>query len=68
MRRFRYILLLLALLLSPQLMFAEEEKHEELNVQEIIFEHMLDSYSWHVTKIGEKDIVIYLPVILYSKT
>ena len=44
------------------------EEGGEINVQHIIFEHMLDSYSWHITKVGEKDVVIYLPVILYSKT
>ncbi len=40
------------------------EEKGEINVQEIIFEHMLDSYEWHIAG----DIVLHLPVILYSKT
>ena len=43
------------------------EKHEEkLNVKELILEHLADSYSWHITKIGMSDIAIPLPVIVYS--
>ncbi len=44
------------------------EEGKQIDVQHIIFEHMLDSYSWHITRVGEKDIIIHLPVILYSKT
>ena len=43
---------------------ANEEKEEGINVQEVIFEHMLDSYEWHIA--GKA--VVNLPVILYSKT
>ena len=57
-------------ILLPSAGFAtsSEEGKEEINVQHIIFEHMLDSYEWHITKFGEKDVIIHLPVILYSKT
>ena len=41
---------------------------EELNVREFILEHISDSYSWHITKIGEHEIAIPLPVIVYSGT
>lgn len=50
------------------LALSETEEGEGVNVQHIIFEHMLDSYTWHITKVGDKDIAVYLPVILYSKT
>lgn len=46
---------------------ASEEFHskeEKLDVQKVIFEHMLDSYEWHIA--GKA--VIHLPVILYSKS
>ena len=44
------------------------EAHEEVNVKELILEHLADSYMWHVTKVGDHDIVIPLPVIVYSQT
>ena len=40
---------------------------QDLNVKEIIFEHLGDSYSWHITKWGDKEIAIPLPVIVRSK-
>ena len=45
-----------------------EKPKEELNVKELILEHLADSYTWHITKIGETDIAIPLPVIVYSQT
>ena len=45
-----------------------EQEKKELDVREFILEHVSDSYVWHVTKIGEREISIPLPVILYSKT
>jgi len=49
---------------------AETKKGEqkELDVRSFILEHVSDSYSWHITKIGESEISIPLPVMLYSKT
>lgn len=50
---------------------AEEEQNadgEELNVQEVIFGHINDSYEWHITNIGKKSIAIHLPVIVRSST
>ena len=45
------------------------EHHEEggVNMSEVIFEHVLDSYEWHIINAGSKTVAIYLPVILYSK-
>lgn len=40
---------------------------QDKSVKEIVIEHISDSYEWHITKIGEKDIAIPLPVILHSK-
>ena len=45
-----------------------EKPTEDINVKELILEHLADSYTWHITKIGENDIAIPLPVIVYSKT
>lgn len=55
--------LLFVLLCLPGRMAAAEE----VNVKEIIFEHLGDSYEWHITKWGEKDIRIPLPVIVKGK-
>jgi len=44
------------------------KEKKEINVKAIIFGHILDSYRWEITKIRGKEISLYLPVILYSKT
>lgn len=51
--------------------FAEtspETKKEAFNPKELIFEHVLDAYEWHITTIGETHISIPLPIIVISKT
>lgn len=40
---------------------------DELNVKEMILHHLADSYEWHITGNGEKDLSIPLPVILRSQ-
>ncbi|MCM1178428.1 MAG: F0F1 ATP synthase subunit A [Clostridium sp.] len=40
----------------------------DVDVQGILFGHINDSYWWHITDIGDKSIVIPLPVIVHSKT
>ena len=60
-----------ALLLLPFLAAAQtpvETEEEDLDVTELIFEHVGDSYEWHIATIKEKPVAIYLPVILHSKT
>jgi F-type H+-transporting ATPase subunit a len=44
-----------------------EKPGEKLDVKELILEHLADSYTWHITKIGNSEISIPLPVIVYSK-
>ena len=43
------------------------EKEEGFNPGEVIIDHVIDSYEWHITTIGHTHISIPLPVILYSK-
>lgn len=45
-----------------------EAADEEVDVQEIIFGHIGDSYEWHITDIGDRRISISLPVIVRSST
>lgn len=39
-----------------------------VDVKKVVFEHLKDSYEWHIITIGEKEVSIPLPVILHSKT
>jgi F0F1-type ATP synthase, subunit a len=41
---------------------------EELNIKELILEHLADTYEWHIVDDGHRHVAIPLPVILYSKT
>ena len=45
----------------------EAASGEELNVKEMILHHLADSYEWHITGNGERDLSIPLPVILRSR-
>lgn len=61
------IVLLLILAFSQQLHAVETGEKEKFNAKTFIIGHISDSYSWHVTAIGEKEISIPLPVIVKSK-
>lgn len=69
MRHLKYIFFLVALLFFNPLHAGESDDAPEnkVNVKDIIFGHIGDSYEWHITNWGEKEYVIHLPVILYSK-
>jgi F-type H+-transporting ATPase subunit a len=45
---------------------AVAEKREMIDVQELVFGHINDDYSWHITTIKDKHISIPLPVIIKS--
>ena len=63
-----FIVLLTAL--PANAVFADTSSHSEtenLDVRSFILHHVADAYEWHITKIGEKEITIPLPVIVYSK-
>lgn len=47
---------------------AAEKSGEAPNIKEVVLDHIKDSYGWHVTDIGEKSIVISLPIIVHSST
>lgn len=48
---------------------AEEqtEEKEGINLKEILFGHVQDSYQWHITDIGGHAVIIHLPMIFYSQ-
>ena len=40
---------------------------EAVDVQEIVFSHIQDAYTWHITEWGETEVAVPLPVILWSE-
>lgn len=46
----------------------KEQQENTVDVKEIVFGHIGDSYEWHITTWGNTHIVIPLPIIVYSNT
>lgn len=70
MKYLRSIILSLTLLLVSTAAFAAEgEKAKEggINLKEILFGHVQDSYQWHITDINDHAVVLPLPMIFYSR-
>jgi len=44
-----------------------EETKEDLNVTDLILEHLADSYEWHIATLGHTHLSIPLPVIVKEK-
>ncbi len=70
-------LLVIAILSSAMLspLFANETEQkstengkeaEKFNAGEMIIEHIIDNHEWHIMKIGHTEVVVPLPVILWS--
>ena len=64
----RRLLLTWMALLAFLPLFAAEEGGEPINAKEVVLEHIKDSHEWHITNIGDKPLVIHLPVIVKSST
>lgn len=65
MKYIKQLLLMLVVLFAaaPQL-----QAKENVDVAEILWGHIKDSYEWHITKVGNTDVVISLPIIVKSST
>lgn len=64
------VLLLTVMVFQP---LAAENAHEaqpekELNVKELILDHLADAYEWHLTSFGDTHISIPLPIIVKGET
>lgn len=75
MKTLQYIGLVAALLLMQVLPLQahtasteEGGEKQSVDVSEIVFGHIGDSYEWHITDIGSTSVVIPLPVIVKSTT
>ncbi len=44
------------------------QAEEDLDVAEIIFDHIGDDYEWHLLTWGDKHVMLHLPVIVHSST
>ena len=65
-KSFIYILLLI-LLPCFQGFASENKENSKFNPGNLIIEHITDAHEWHITKIGNLDISIPLPVILFDE-
>ena len=69
MRLLRYIMLLLLLLPccgASAAGVSQNGEEKAVDVKKIIFDHVKDSYEWHITTIGDTHVTLPLPIILYS--
>lgn len=66
MKQIRHLLLMLAAIFLPLSVYsAEPEKSEgEIDIPEIVMEHLADSYEWHIATVGDTSISIPLPIIV----
>ena len=70
MRTFRLILTVLfaVLVLPANVLRAQDASAEDdIDVTGIIFEHVGDSYEWHLLNVNDRPVAVYLPVILHSR-
>ena len=68
LKRILYILSLLLLMAVMPARAQEAQADEEtVDVKGIIFGHLKDSYHWHIITLGDKEVSLHLPVMLYSK-
>ena len=69
MEKVKSIILLMLVALLPVQLYAEEAAHEgeELDIPEIVLEHLADAYEWHIASYQGKHLSIPLPVIIRSK-
>ena len=69
MEKVKSIILLMLVALLPVQLYAEEAAHEgeELDIPEIVLEHLADDYEWHIASYQGKHLSIPLPVIIRSK-
>lgn len=66
-----YVMAALLLLCPVSAWSAEsssEPAEEKVDIKEIVFGHIGDSYEWHITSWGDTHFTIPLPVIVYSRT
>ena len=51
---------------SPVIPSEAKESQEDIDIAEIIFDHIGDDYEWHLLTWGDKHIALHLPVIVHA--
>ena len=70
--------IILSICISPNTAIANENNHsdvveeienieEKFNAGDLIFDHILDSYDWHICTWKGKHISVYLPIIVFCE-
>lgn len=68
MKRIRIISIVVALLCALNVQAAESQSDAEVDVAELLFGHIGDSYGWHVTDWNHNHLTIPLPCIVHSSS
>lgn len=70
MNKLKYLIAGIFMLLCSMLGVTAQEdsvaQTENIDVKDIVFGHIGDSYEWHITKWGDTELVVPLPVIVRS--
>ena len=66
MKQLKILILLLVVALLPLQTKAAESKESQLNISEIVLEHLSDAYAWHIASYNGKSLSIPLPIIVRS--
>jgi len=64
MNRKFFVILLLFFCFSPVILADNKDSVQKVDVKSIIFDHISDTYEWHITTIENKHITIPLPIIV----
>lgn len=65
--KFIFALLLTALFSLQSHAVTKEAENTELNIPEIVLEHLSDAYEWHIASYKDKHLSLPLPVIIRSE-
>ena len=68
MRWLKIILMAFAMIICQKVTGQTVESSEDIDVGEILFGHIGDSYGWHITEWNGKHVTIPLPCIVHSST
>ena len=69
----KYIRLLLCIVMSmtfiaPINAAEQSEEKKGIDLQEVLFGHIQDSYDWHITTVNGHHVTLHLPIIVKSST
>ena len=62
------MILMASLCLSSQPAEASSEEADDVDVSELVFGHIGDSYGWHIPEWSGRQVVVPLPCIVHSST